>query len=615
MKMHIVRAGAILAFASLLQSCGGGGGGNGGGGPGPGPGPDTTTRLSVSTTNVSVSARPGDDLPRSQVAMTVSNPPAEGLFVGTQYSTNGISLVDFSATSASQAQLLIYFQVPAQIPNGTYEDQIELHVCSDDQCANDVAGSPVTIRTTYVVSGSIAASINRNSIERRIDTQQDDFHTETVQLTIDRPPFGGAHIQTEHSGNAVIGVTLQGVSQTVTNVDIEFLSGRSMRPGIYSDTVTITVCYDNGCARQLDGSPFTVTSHVTVDTGAEPGVDPLVVLSRAALPHNIVDAEYSAALDAAVMVSTYPANALYVYDVDAGTEQQQLLSRVPTAISVGPDGLTAAVGHDALITVVDLTQVGQAGAPAPTLLDVAADVLDLILDGRGKVHALPRLPTWNDIHTVDVATNSEQLSSGRQIYGGSLGRLHPSGDFIYAADNGISPSDIEKWDISAGAAAWVSDSPYHGDHAMCGNLWFRENGATIYTACGNTFRSSTDPAQDMTYSGALELSAPRDYDWLIRSLSHTSMTGEIALVEAETDGCDRIPAEAGRCYTHLATYESDFLNRQTVHAIGPVTVGERSYPQRGLFVFHDAAGARKILLSKLDGMLNPDTEYYLSVVQ
>jgi hypothetical protein len=594
----------------LLQACGGGGGGGGGGGSGPDPAP----RLSVDTTEISVSAQPGDEFPRSQVTLTITNPPEEGLFVGAQYTANGISTLDFAAISATQGQLLVYFQLPSSIENGTYDDTIELQVCTDEQCANDIAGSPVTITTSYVVSGSRTASIDRNSIEYRTDTQQEDYRTESVRLTIPSPPFGGAYIRTDYSSNAIVGVTTQGVSQTVTNVQIEILSGRSMRPGVYDDTVTITVCYDNSCARQLEGSPFVVTSHVTVDAGPEPGIDPLEVLSRAALPHDLIDAEYSETLDAVVMVGAYPANALYVYDVNTGTERQLLLATTPTAVSVAPDGLTAAVGHDALITVVDLTQVGQPGAPAPTLLNVSADVLDIVLDGRGRVHALERFAEWQDIHTVDIAANTEQLSSGRQVYGGSLGRLHPSGNYIYTADNGISPSDIEKWDITSGSVAWVSDSPYHGDHAMCGNLWFRRDGATIYTACGNTFGSSTDPAQDMLYTGGLELFAPRDYDWLIRSLSHSSVTSEIALVEAETDSCDRTPAEAGRCLTHLASYESDFLGRQSVHSIGPFTVGERAYQQRGLFVFHDAAGSRKILLSKLDGMANPDTEYYLSVI-
>jgi hypothetical protein len=609
MRQVNARAATLLACVALLQSCGGGGGDDGE------PGPDPVTRLTVSTTEISVEASPGDDFPRAQVNVTVTNPPEEGLFAGVLHTTNGVAGYDLSAVSQTQAVLSVFFLRPADIPNGTYEDELELHVCTDDRCNDEITGSPVTISTTYVVSGSRSASIDRSSIEFRTDTQDADFRTETVQLTIPEPPFGGAHIRAEMTRNAVLGVTQNGVSQTVTNLDIEFNSGRGLRPGVYDDTVTITVCYDNSCQRELDGSPFTITTRVTVDTGPEPGVDPLAVLSREALPHDVIDAEYSTTLDAVVMVSAWPVDALYVYDVDAASERQLILSRTPTAVSIAPDGVTAAIGHDHRVTVVDLAQVGQPGAPAPVLLDVNADVVDLVADGGGKVHALERFQSWQDIHTVDIATNTEQLSTGNQLYGGSRGRLHPSGEFLYTADvRGISSDDLQKWDLTGDPVAWLGATPFQERHAVCSDLWFSPDGATIYTACGNSFRSSPDPAQDMLYAGELQLWEPRDYDWLVRSLSHSAVTDEIALVEAVTDGCERIPAEAARCFTHLATYEGQFLNRQGVHAIGPVTVGERSYPQRGLFVFHDATGTRKILISKLDGMDDRGAEYYLSIV-
>ena len=115
----------------------------------------------------------------------------------------------------------------------------------------------------------------------------------------------------------------------------------------------------------MQGSPFSVSSTFTVGTVPEPGVTPLDVASRVALPHDVIDAEFSKTLNRIVMVGNYPANALYLYDPASGTEQQQALSAIPIAVSISPDGLTAAVGHDATITVVDLTMVGQPGAPAP----------------------------------------------------------------------------------------------------------------------------------------------------------------------------------------------------------------------------------------------------------
>ncbi len=608
MRLASVRAGAILLIASLLQSCGGGGGGNGGGEGG------QDVRLSVSSRNISVSAEPGDETPRSSVTMTVTNPPEEGLFAGAIVSGDGIALVDIIPTSATQATLQIYFQSPNELQNDTYAGSIELHVCTDDQCANDIDGSPVTIQTSYEVSGGITGLLDRNTIEHTTDSQQDDFHREGVRLTLDRAPFGGAYLQIEPTSNAINFVSTSAESQLVTNIDIEFYNGRSLRPGTYTDTVTITACYDFQCIRQIEGSPFTISTRMIVNVGAEPGFTPLAVASRTALAHDVLDAEYSKALNAVVMVGSYPVNALYIYDVTTDTERQQPLPKLPTAVSVSPDGLAAAVGHDALISVVDLTTAGQPGAPAPTLLNVSIDVLDVMIDARRRVHALPRVDQWQEFHTVDIASNTEKLSTGRLIYAGARGRLHPSGDYIYSIDGRfISPGDIEKWDATSDQVAWVRESPYHGDYAMCGDLWFKEDGATIYTTCGNTFRSSLVPEQDMVYSGALELT-DADFGFLISSLSQSDALKEIALIEYDNYYCEIIP-DTGPCYTHLALYESDFLNRQAVYAIGPVTVDETTYEQHGLFVFHDANGSQKYMISKIRGAPSQDAEYYLSVIE
>ncbi len=50
-----------------------------------------------------------------------------------------------------------------------------------------------------------------------------------------------------------------------------------------------------------------------------------------------------------------------------------------------------------------------------------------------------------------------------------------------------------------------------------------------------------------------------------------------------------------------------------MYSIAPVTVNNVAYAQRGLFVFHDAIGTNKYLLSRLVGAPDPAAEYNLSV--
>jgi hypothetical protein len=515
-------------------------------------------------------------------------------------------------TSSTVAELQVVFRVPGSLVEDTYEDTIDLQVCHDEDCSREIAGSPLSIHTSYHVSGDdVVVSLDRLSLDVTLDQRNESTHEESIGLTLDRAASGGVHVDFSASMDAIYQYSANFYSDTAANLFVVFREGSSLPQGTEEATLTIRVCYEPTCRRQLAGSPFTVPVRLTVGIGIEPGLDPLEVKSRTTLLHDVVDAEFSKALNQVVMVGSYPENALYLFDPVAGTESKQLLPKTPTAVSISPDGLTAAVGHDALISIVDLQSIGQPSPPAPTYLNVSVNVFDLVLDGRNRVHAMPREDQWTSIHTVDVATNTEVMGTG-SLYAGARGRLHPQGDFLYTANNGLSPSDIEKWDVTGSQAVILYDSPYHGDYEMCGNLWFDESGATIYTTCGNTFRSSNVQEQDMVYSGALELSEAEFYWNVIRSLSQSAASNEIALIEYDWYNCE---ITSDPCYTHLSLYESQFLNRQVVYSIAPFEVAGNSYAQEGLFVFHASIGDDKVLISKLDGMPNPLAEYYLSVIE
>ncbi len=610
MTRSYARAGVIFLFVSLLQACGGGGGAGGGSGSGSDP------SLSVSSNSVSVSATPGDVAPIGTVTLSVSNPPAAGVFLEGEFSAIGIEWVEVLSTSDTQGTLHINFRSPGSLLNDTYADEITLRACTDQACTTQIRGSPVTIATSYVVSGTGAstATLDRNAVEPVAYRDEQNGLLETVTLTLAPRPESSFTIITEGAANGIETVRHRTLDDVTTAIDLTYFPGQRLAGGIYRDTLTVTVCYDDSCVRQVEGSPFTIRSALTVDPISERGLAHLEVASRTALAHNIVDAEFSKSLNSVIMVGTYPSNALHVYDVASGVEKHHPLNKAPTSVSISPDGLKAAVGHDALVTVVDLATVGQAGAPAPIHLNVSSDIFDIVLDGNDFVHAFPLTDQWVQPHSVEIATNIETLGS-YPLRAGSHARLHPGTDWIYTADNGLSPSDIQKWDITTGVALQLYDSPYHGDYGMCGDLWFNEIGTTIYTACGNTFTSSADPAQDMTYAGAMTLATGDFFSvFMIEQLSQSDALGEIALIELDPRYCGFFEYE-DPCYTHLALHEDQFLNRQAVYSIRPLRVDDVDYFQRGLFVFHDATTGRKYLLSRLKDMADPNAEYYLSVVE
>ena len=437
--------------------------------------------------------------------------------------------------------------------------------------------------------------------------------TESVMVSTLDPSGNSLYVQPSYSGAGIANVTLNKVSATQTRMDIQFKEAKYFAAGTYPDVIQLNVCIDAGCKFPVAGSPITVntTFQVTNDPVDEPGVAALKVLSRNALTHNVIDAEYSKALGAVVMVSSWPQSALYLYDTRTGAEKKVPLSKIPTAVSVSPNGLEAAVGHDALITWVDLSTVGLQDVATTKALNLSTKAFDLVLDGFGHVHVMPETDQWVSLHSVDIATNSESLV-GWLLYAGAHGKLNPSGNALYTADNGLSPSDIDKWSLDKGIASYTGDSPYHGDYAMCGNLWMSEEGGTIYTACGNTFRSSTVAAQDMRYTGALPLGGGV-YGARILSLSHSSDLNEVALIEQTWYECT--VSSTDPCYHHLNLYASDTLTRTAQYSLAPVLVAGRAYGQQGVALFHGAKGAGLFMISRLADMPNPAAEYYISVVR
>jgi len=601
--------GFVLAWAMLLQACGGGGddGNDDGGESG------SRARLSVETANITVAAEPGDNAPSSSVRLTILNPPKVTLYSCVENSTLGITGVTTLSNGLLPTQALISFRSPGRLSDGTYNDQVEIQVGTDTDCTEQIDGSPATIDIHYTVSGGRVVSIDRDTISIEADGQDPAPKSATVRVTLDEIAEGGFSVVTEQTANAVSHTTIHHISQAQQDIEVVFKAGDALPTGVVDDTMTIRICYFSTCEREVEGSPFTVSTQAKVKAHAEPGVTPMPYLSRVILPHDVVDAEFDKAANALVMVSRAPSDAIYVYDVATGLERSRLLPQPPMSVSIAPDGLTTAVGHDAHVSVLDLATIGQAGAPDPTLLDFSSDAFDIVLDGNGFVHVFPEdelLP-----YSIEIATNTA-TSVFSLVRPRARARLHPAGQWIYSADYHVPASDIRKLDISSGNATALYDSPYDGNFDVCGNLWFSEDGGTIYTACGNIFISSADQAQDMIHAGALELS-PSEYEigWNIRSLSASDADDEIALIEEDRYACDFWPGEAGPCYSHLALYGKQSLDRLTAYSVGLVTIDGLDFAQRGQFVFHDAANGRKYVIGRAVNSPDPLQSYYLSVVE
>jgi hypothetical protein len=315
-------------------------------------------------------------------------------------------------------------------------------------------------------------------------------------------------------------------------------------------------------------APMTATMAVTVS-------------SIVPLNYRMVDAEYSKSLNKIISVSVNPAR-LHSYDPVTNTVSYVDLPLAPSSVSISPDGLFAAVGHNTRISYVDLKTVALLKT-----VSVTTDVLDVVLAGNGFAYAFPRADQWVNIHSVNLNTGQETLGSG--IRAGTLAKLHPNGKAIYGANNGLSPDNIEKYGIdNSGNATIFSQSPYWGNFAMCGNLWLSEDGLSIFTACGNVFKSSSVKAEDMLYNGKFSNTNS------VKFAAHSQKASQVVVIPGTND-------------TTVQIYDANYFSLQDSKTLPNFSVNAQNYLAHGRFVFYNADSTKFFAVVQADsasGLVN-----------
>ena len=210
----------------------------------------------------------------------------------------------------------------------------------------------------------------------------------------------------------------------------------------------------------------------------------------------IIDAEYDRTGNNLIVII---GSKLFKLKPETKTADSLALPLPGTCVAVGMNGQYAVVGHDAWISLVDL-----AAMRIDRTYPVSANVLDVVLAPNNWAYVFPKVDQWQNIRCINLLTGAEMFNTGRQIYAGTKAKLHPSGNYIYGANNGLSPSDAEKYDIRIGQANFLYDSPYHGQYAFSGDLWMADDGSKMFTRGRNVFWLTTNQSTDIIYAGSLE---------------------------------------------------------------------------------------------------------------
>ena len=191
---------------------------------------------------------------------------------------------------------------------------------------------------------------------------------------------------------------------------------------------------------------------------------------------------------------------LYIQDLDQRTGRFVTLARPGHSVSVSPRGRYAVVSHDALVSRIDLA-TGQVTGTYPVSMDVG----DIAYGNDERVFALPRnVGVWTPFVMLDLDSGATVDSTGMPLHGGEAARLDPSGRFLFTISSAhVSPGDVTRHDVQGGTPTTLYDSPYHGDYAICGDVWVSSDSARIFTGCGTVLSATASPATDLRYAGSL----------------------------------------------------------------------------------------------------------------
>lgn len=316
----------------------------------------------------------------------------------------------------------------------------------------------------------------------------------------------------------------------------------------------------------------------------------------------IIDAEYDRNNDVIIVVSENPDEIRKFNPVDNSSTSLSL-TIPPKCVSLSQDGNYAVVGHNGSFNYIDLNEMKSIDTYA-----VTTNAFDIVIAPNDFVYVFPEKDQWETIRCVNLITAVETEHIGRSIYDETRAKLHPSGNYIYGANNGLSPSDFEKYDISDGTAKYLYDSPYHGDFDFYGDLWISEDGNRLFAKSRSVFNASTNENNDMTYSGELA------GEGRVMTLDFSRNAEKIYAVFTTDDFWDDEPGNEVRIY------ETEFLAFQgTIKLPGffiPDGSGDGvSYPSEGHFGFFNSMGTAFYVLVKAKEGSGMENEWAIVTVE
>ena len=308
------------------------------------------------------------------------------------------------------------------------------------------------------------------------------------------------------------------------------------------------------------------------------------------LKTDVIDAEYSKSKELLVYISSNPST-LTVFNTNSEQSESIPLNYTPTCVSVSQDGETAVVGHNGHITYVNLS--------TKTLINsysISCIALDIVLGNNKWAYVFPKDGQWTYIRSVNMNLTYDNESNRtiyNQIHEGTFGRLHPSGNYIYSA-NDLSPSTIKKVYIPNGEITDTYESKFEGGYSTHPNIWFSEDGRRVISEKKIVLKTSDINSLDLNYNGKIDPNTNSFIKWL----DFSTIKNSIYVIAFEGDYSYQ------KTIPYIFIYDSSnlvFMNKLELEKIfiSDNKGGGTDYTSEPNFVFSNSLENRLYVLTKV----------------
>ncbi len=385
-----------------LSACGAGSGTSANGGP-------SAATLSISPGSLQITADAAtSSIPVGTLNVTINHGPTPGIYVGYGHASVAISKLSFSSNGPGQGVVTVSEKDPSVIGAGTYNDSVDVGLCTDSSCTAFQSGSVSSIPVVYNVTGGKAGesvTSSTNSVTLRELPYLPSAPQVPIVLTFQNLSATSVTLSATYTSNGVARLVgaVSGVNTWSGNIVLKVPT--TLETGIYDDVITIAACNKSKCPTTLAGAPISISVEYTISNTLL-GANGYSVRLIPAAANDIV----SDPVGGLLYLSSPGSSATHPNSVVALDPVTGLLGAVGYA---GPDPTFEAVSDDGSYLYVGLK--GSGSVQRLRLPTLAPDLtIPMGADVKGALFA-------NDIQVAPGLAHTLAVTRGHSIGGSDAG--------------------------------------------------------------------------------------------------------------------------------------------------------------------------------------------------